>query len=192
MADTQLNSPFSIQIPRDPPAGLPKEVQAVMESIFSALYQLQIALVNFCGIGPQPQAQWSQLTAIQTILQQNMNRVYMLASETVLGGALVNFVNSGGVIKAQNANATDNTKPAQGFCNVSGGTAGGSYGEFIMFSGLCQLISGLTIGSVYYLSTTSGLLTTVKPVAAGNIEQMVGVAVDINVLYFTSHHWVQH
>ena len=192
MPPSQLNSPFSVRIARDPPPGLPLEIRTVIEDIYTAIYQLQIALVNFCGVSPQPQAQWSQLATVQTILQQNMNRTYMLASETILGGALVNFVNSGGVIKVRNANATDNTKPAQGFCNVSGGTASGSYGEFIMFSGLCQLISGLTIGSVYYLSTTNGILSVSKPVAAGNIEQMVGVAVDINVLYFTSHHWVQH
>lgn len=188
---SQINSPLSIPIPRDP-VGIPPELRGQFEDLYNALFQIQAAFVNYCGIGPQDSSLWNQLTATQTILQQNMNRFYAQATEQIAGGALVNLVNVGGVVQVRNANATDNTKPAQGFCNTSGGVPSGTFGEFILFGGLDTLISGMVPGTVYYLSTNNGLITSVKPVAAGNIEQMVGIALDANTLYFTAHYWIQH
>lgn len=190
-SSTQLNSPLSIAIPRDP-SGLPKNLQPAFEEVYNALYQLQLAFVNFCGIGPQSKDLWSQLLPNQTIFQQNANRYYVQLTETVAAGSLVNLFQSGGVTKARNANATNNTKPAQGFCNVAGGGIAGDYVEVILFSGICDLFAGLTPGSRYFLSTVDGTITAVAPVAAGNIEQYVGVALNSGLLYFTTHYWIQH
>jgi len=190
-SSSQLNSPLAIALPRDP-SGLPKELQPYFEELYNALYQIQLAFVNFCGIATQPKDLWNQLLAVQTIFQQNQNRFYVQLSETVVGGAIVSLFNVAGVVQARNANATNNTKPAHGYCNTAGGGVAGDFVEVILFSGLCTLIGSLTPGSLYFLSTVDGVVTAVKPVAAGNIEQYLGVAIDSSTLYFSTHYWVQH
>ena len=147
---------------------------------------------NFCGIASQPKTLWSQLTAAQSILAQNAHRTYLQATETITTGAIVNVFNSGGKAKCRNANATNNTKPAHGFCNVVGGGVNGDFLEIILFKGLNTLFSGLTPGQEYWLSIVDGVVTSVAPVAAGNIEQFLGVALDANSLFFNSHYRIQH
>lgn len=187
----QLNSPLSIAITQDP-VGIPKELQPYFADLYNAIYQVQLAFVNFCGIASQNKADWSQLSAGQTVFAQNMGRVYLQATETILTGAMVNVFLSGGVAKVQNANATTGAKPCHGYCNVSGGGIVGDFLEIIMFKGLCTLFSALTPGTEYYLSTVAGGIQTVKPVAAGNIEQFLGVALDANSFFFNSHYRIQH
>jgi hypothetical protein len=99
---------------------------------------------------------------------------------------------SGSVLKARLANATNNTRPGWAYCNTEGGIASGGFGEFILMQGLCTSIPGLLPGTQYYLSTISGLLTSVPPGAAGTIEQFLGIALDVNVFYFNSGPWIQN
>ena len=96
------------------------------------------------------------------------------------------------IAKCRNANATNNTKPAHGYCNVVGGGVSGDYLEIILFKGLCTLFSGLTPGQQYWLATADGQIAAAAPVAAGNIEQFIGVALDANSLFFNSHYRIQH
>jgi hypothetical protein len=191
MTQGALNSPLSIAITQDP-IGLPKELQAPLQDVYNAIQQLQLAFVNFCGIASQNKTLWSQLTASQTIFAQNVHRSYLQATETIATAAIVNVFNSGGVAKVRNANATDNTKPAHGYCNVVGGGITGDYLEIILFEGLCILFSGLIPGQNYWLSTTNGIITTSAPVAAGNIEQYLGIALDSTSFMFHSHYRIQH
>jgi hypothetical protein len=190
-SSVQLNSPLSISITQDP-VGIPKELQSYFSDLYNAIYQLQLALVNYVGIAAQPNDLWSSLLASQTIFAQNSHRVYLQATETIIAGAVVNVFNSGGVAKCRNANATNNTKPAHGYCNVIGGGIANDFLEIIMFEGLCTLFAGLTPGQEYWLSTVSGAVQNAAPVAAGNIEQFVGVALDSTSLFFHSHYRIQH
>lgn len=187
----QLNSPLSIALPQDA-VGTPKELQPYLQDVYNAIYQLQLAFVNFVGIAPQPQSAWPQLTAAQSVFAQNGHRVYLQATEIITAGAMVNVFNSGGVAKVRNANALNNTKPCHGFCNVAAGAANGDFLEVIMFKGLCTLFAGLTPGQEYWLSTTNGLIAAAPAVAAGNIEQFLGVALDSSSLFFNSHYRIQH
>ncbi|MFO1351907.1 MAG: hypothetical protein U1F68_15035 [Gammaproteobacteria bacterium] len=103
------------------------------------------------------------------------------ASEALTAGDIVSYHNSSGA-KVRKANATDNTKPAQGFvlANVSNGATGSVFGPGQVVSGL----SSLTIGADYYLSTTGGGITTTKPSTVGNVVQRVGWAVSATELMF--------
>lgn len=186
-----LNSPLSIAITQDP-IGIPKELQPYFADLYNAIQQLQQAFVDFAGIAPQDMNFWSQLIPEQTILAQNANRMYLQTTEAVGTGAMVNCFFSGGVLKARNANATNNTKPCHGYCNVVGGGGLGDYIEVIMFHGLCTLFSGLTAGTGYYLSTVNGGIQAVAPVAAGNVEQFLGIAIDDTSFFFQSHYRIQH
>jgi hypothetical protein len=81
---------------------------------------------------------------------------------------------NGSAINARKANATDNTKPAYGFVKAAvtspnSGSVTGLYEDN-------AYVSSLTIGSVYYLSTTGGAVTATAPSTAGNIVQQLGIA----------------
>ena len=191
MSGAQLNSPLSLSLTQTP-VDWPKELQGPAQDLYSAVFQLQNAFVNFSGIAPQPKSLWSQLTAAQSIFAQNMGRTYLQATETITAGAIVNVFNSGGKAQCRNANATNNTRPAHGYCNVVGGGIVGDYLEIVMFKGLCTLFAGLTPGQEYWLAIANGQVQNAAPVAAGNIEQFVGVALDANSLFFNSHYRIQH
>lgn len=194
MADAgKLDSPLNITLPQTA-QGMPKELQPYFQDLNDAIYQLQLALVNFVGIAPQPRSIWNQLTASQTIFTQNSHRAYLQATEVIATGAVVNIFTSGGVAKIRNASASSfgGVKPAHGVSN-SGALAIGDYGEVFVFEGLSTLYSGLTPGQSYYLSLTPGLIQNVPVVTAGNLEQFIGIAMDANTLLFNcAMNYVQH
>jgi hypothetical protein len=191
MADFRYDSPVNIGLPSQP-QGLPPEQVNQYALIYNALNSLLLGVTQFCGLAARPSTEWSQLTPTDSLFPQNVNRLYGQASETINFGAIVSIQNSGGM-KFRNANATDNTRPALGFCNTPGGIATNAYGEIITGLGLCTGIGGLTVGTRYWLSTTNGLVVNVEPVAAGNIGQPLGIALGAALLYFApSLLWNQH
>jgi hypothetical protein len=106
---------------------------------------------------------------------------------------LVNLYSPGlGVLSARNANATNANKPCDGFCSQPSGILAGQVGEVILNDGMNTSLSGLTVGSRYFLDTTNGLVTTTAPVAAGNLEQSLGIAITATALRFWTGKQVQH
>ena len=96
-------------------------------------------------------------------------------SEALAAGALVNIFDSTGTPTARNANATDATKPAQGF--VLAATTSPANATVYFPGQLVSGVSGLTTGAAVYLSAgTSGAVTPTAPVTAGNLIQQVGSA----------------
>lgn len=101
-----------------------------------------------------------------------------VSSEALAAGDFVNLFLSAGVLKARKADATTAGKPAHGFVLAAvllGGTAT-VYRE----SNTNTQVSGLTIGTEYFLSKTTpgGLVdgATVGTYTAGNLSQYIGVA----------------
>jgi len=95
-------------------------------------------------------------------------------TENLTAGHFVNLFLSGGVIKARKADATTNAKPAHGFTLV--GVTSPANATVYLLSNTNTALTGLTIGSDYYLDTTAGGVTTTPPSSAGNIVQFLGVA----------------
>lgn len=190
------NSPVSFFISQNPPDNLstqPAPVQQAFAELYSAVQQLIQALVNNCGIGPQSSALWPQLNnSVSTLLSGNLRRFYTTAVENIAFGAMVSLVNVGGVLFARNANATNNTKPMDGFCTTPGGILAAAVGEVTLSTGVLLTNGGLTPGTRFFLSTVNGLLTSIVPVASGNIEQYIGVAIDTQFIYINAQYWVQH
>lgn len=91
------------------------------------------------------------------------------ASEALAANDAVN-VWSGGVRKAD---ATVAGKRANGFVLAAVANAGPAT---IYAEGTVTGMTGLTLGADVWLTATAGVVSTTKPVAAGNIEQRVGVA----------------
>jgi hypothetical protein len=103
------------------------------------------------------------------------------ASENLAAGAIVNVWNSSGA-RIRNANATDNTKPAHGFvlAAVTSGNIGIFYGAGNIDTGL----TGMTPGDTQFLDVTNGNITNAAPGAAGNLVQVLGVALSASKLAF--------
>lgn len=171
----------------------PPEVAGYLNQILNSLRLLQAALTQYTGAAQYPSTDWQYLAPEDTVQIGNLGRLYAKASEAIAYGAVISIENVAGVMKIRNANATDNTRPGLGWCSTVGGIASGDFGEVIIGPSLCTAISGMTIGTRYFLDTTNGLVVNAEPAAAGNIGQALGIALAANRLYFMpSLQWVQH
>lgn len=104
------------------------------------------------------------------------------SSENLTAGNFVNLYNNAGALNARKADATANTKPALGFvlANVTSPASATVY----LLSAVNTALSGLTIGSDYWLDTTAGAITATPPSATGNICQYIGRALSATSIAF--------
>jgi hypothetical protein len=103
------------------------------------------------------------------------------AAENLAAGDLV-YVTATGTVAKADASASNASKTAVGFVltAVTNGNPATVYLE-----GINDSLSGLTVGSRYFLSgTTAGGITATAPSTAGHVVQLVGVAVSANSLVF--------
>lgn len=186
------SSPLNLFIPQNFDDA-PPEVAGYLNQILNSMRLLQFGFNTYAGAQQQDSTVWPYVTPQQTVLVGNMGRLYAVASEAIAYGAVISITVSGGALRVRNANATDNTRPCLGWCSTVGGIGSGAYGEVIVGPSLCSVITGLTIGSRYFLSTTNGLVIAAEPVAAGNIGQALGIALGASLLYFLpSLQWTQY
>lgn len=103
------------------------------------------------------------------------------ASENLAAGDIVNIWNDSGTVKVRKADATSVGKEASGYV-LSSVTSGNNATVYLeqKITGL----TGLTAGSLYYLSTTAGGVTATAPSSSGNVVQEIGRAASTTVLVF--------
>jgi hypothetical protein len=103
------------------------------------------------------------------------------ASENLSAGDLVNIHDVTGA-RIRKADATTSGKEAHGFVltAVTSGASGTVYPEENVLSGL----TGLTPGARQFLSTTPGARTATAPSTAGNVAQVIGVALSATEIMF--------
>lgn len=165
---------------------------AALNDIYFFASQVIRAFVDYCGIGPQLASNWSAFAGNPvTLLSGNLNRLYVTAEEDVLFGAAISLHSLTGSLTIRNADATDNSRPCDGFCSTPNGILSGAVGEVQLHSGVA-FVGGLTIGARYYLSAVAGNYSATPAVGAGNIEQYLGVAITPTQLAFNSQYWIQH
>lgn len=112
-----------------------------------------------------------------------------VSSENLAAGDFVNWYDNAGAITVRKADASNNTKPANGF--VLANVVSPASATIYLISGKNTALSGLTIGVDYWLSTTPGLPTATAPSAAGNIVQELGRAVSATLLPFTKEEYYE-
>lgn len=107
--------------------------------------------------------------------------VSIVASESLVSGALVNIWDNLGTPNIRNADATTNGKPAHGYVT-------GAYSALqtatVYLSGQNTAVTGRTPGKTQYLSTTPGQMTETAPSASGNLVQMIGPAANATTVRF--------
>ena len=193
MSGARFNLPFTLGIGDVVPSNIPPEIRPAFVEVYSAFQQVQSVFHNYLGIGQQLKDSWAALPIVETLHKASQWRLYVKASEAIGFGNAVSIHAVSGVINVRKANATDNTKPCHGFCTTSIGIVSGEYGEVILCQGLTNGITGLTVGTRYFLSTTDGFLTSIAPVAVGNIEQAVGIALETGLFLFNlDFEFIQH
>lgn len=117
---------------------------------------------------------YNAIKIIQQLLSDSTQFI-AITSEAISAGQYVALYNNAGEATVRKANATDNTKVAIAFATTD--VASGVHGVFRIV-GNNNLLSGLTPGSMYYLSdATSGGVTDTKPVGVGKIVQPIGQAI---------------
>jgi hypothetical protein len=163
------------------PEGVPQQLYTHFFAVYNAIHNLERFISLYGGVDAQPSDLWSQLTVDDSIFDGNLNRWYVPAYEILSYGQAVSPILDSGVLKVRLANATNNTKWCCGFVNSVGSFAAGEYVE-VLTRGLIAGVSGMTVGSRYWLSTTNGSITNVAPAASGNIQQVVGFAMASNRL----------
>ena len=147
--------------------------------LYNAIRNLTIAIDKYTGSLPVDVANFSATSFTDTILVQNLHRVYVQFSEAASYGQMVNLANVSGRVQARLANATVAGKHIHAWCSTAGGVLINGWGE-VMIGGLCTAVGSLTPGATYYAGNTAG---TVAP-SAGTISQKIGYALDANSLIF--------
>ena len=105
-----------------------------------------------------------------------------IASENLSAGNFINKWNDSGTAKARKADATTEGKQADGFVLVAV-----TIGNPVVVYSIGQInnqLSGLTVGTVYYLSTTPGGVTITAPSTPGNIVQKLGTTSSATEMVF--------
>lgn len=103
------------------------------------------------------------------------------ASEALNAGDWVNLWLDGATLKARKADATTAGKEAHGFVLAAVDNAANAT---VYLSGVNSQLSGLTAGSLYFLSATAGNETTTPPSSSGNVVQSVGPAISATEIDF--------
>lgn len=183
------------------PSGIPEQfkdpqAQALYQLIVQTANNLLSQVESYCGLTQKPMTQWSLLGPADTIRKQNLGRLYVIASEVIAYGAFVNLYNNAGILTARNSNSAT-PRAAFGYCNVSNsqqsGMGIGQYGEVILGSGIIP-VGGVSPGDLLYLAPVAGQIQVGPDVAAGHLEQFIGIGIDLNLVYvdITMGSWQQH
>ncbi len=123
-----------------------------------------------------------------TLIPGNL-QITRRASEAISAGALINYwvdPTATTVISVRNADNSSWAKKADGFAPAA--IASGASGTIMEDAGLDTAISGLTIGTQYFLGSTGGVTATPPDPSTsftpGQIVQFVGVGTGTGALSF--------
>lgn len=176
------------------PEGAPPELFQQFTQLYNAIQNICKQISQFTGIDQQPSDVWSQLSLDDTIFGAAPARLYVKQNEALSFGHCASPILVGTELQVRFANATNNTRPAIGFVTSTDHIPSvGAFCEITLLQGLITGVNAMLVPNRYFLSTTNGLITNVAPVAAGNIEQVVGWALAGNRLIMNvDQAWIQH
>lgn len=180
-------------VPYLTPSNVPDNLVPIIKPIYIALQNIIQTVITNTGIAARSSASvLLSLNDPSAILANNVHRLYIQSSEAIAAGAAVNLYTSIGLLTARNAKATDGTKQCDAFCSQAEGIPAGGIGEIILNDGVNYFLADLVPGTRYYLSTTAGKFTATAPVAVGNLEQALGIAITATALRFWTGNQKQH
>lgn len=149
--------------------------------IYQAFVAVHLAMANLVqqvseltGIDAYPTDLWNQLTPATTLLTGNATRMYVPAGVNLTAGQIVNLYDNAGTLNARLAQANAASTMAHGIVNET--VLAGETASINFLRTYTELIGGLAVGTLYYLDpAVAGGITNVRPAAAGQIIQPIGV-----------------
>lgn len=106
------------------------------------------------------------------------------SSENLTAGNFVNLYLNTAALNVRKADATTNAKPAHGF--VLANVTSPANATVYLLSQTNNGLTGLTIGSDYWLDTTAGGATLTAPSTSGNVVQFLGRAISTTAIPFSN------
>jgi hypothetical protein len=117
-----------------------------------------------------------------SMLQESGQVASVVASEAIAAGALVNLWMNGAALNVRNADNSAAGKEANGFSPSA--ISSSSSGTIYTLSGsVISGLSGLTIGTLYFLGTTGAAVATITS-TTGSVLQQIGRALSATTLLF--------
>ena len=172
---------ISIGLPPLPEDNIPPDLYDNFFQLHRAIQNLLRGVSQYCGIDAPTSESWESLTYKDTLLASNLTRMYPLAGAAITRGQVVNLYNDAGTLKARPAQGNSMSTMAHGVANSA--ALAGQRLELTWLTGLIDSIGGMTIGTLYYLSpTVAGAVQSVRPSAAGQIIQPIGLALATSTL----------
>ena len=133
------------------------------------------------GINDKMSHSEPQLTGDMDLNSNGIGEIFTAATGNTFAAGDVGYLNSSGEMVLTDASALGT---CDGVIGMSiGAVSPGATGFFVLL-GLVSGLSGLTAGSVYWLSETAGAITTTAPTTASAGVRKVGVAVSTTALMF--------
>lgn len=171
---------INLGLPATPDNTQDRELFRELIRIYNAINAVARGLDSYTGALPEP---FPSSAGISNIHVQNIARLYPIFTEDVLAGAMINVYEVAGTLHARLAKAADALKPARGF--VTSNILSGNRGELDLI-GANYNLSGITPGTLYYLSPTSttGQITSISPATPGNLIQPVGFGISSTAIWF--------
>lgn len=173
---------FKIQLglPQLPPDETPKELYGLFMYVFQAIHNLHRGVSSYCGIDAPDVDIRDQLTYQDTLLGGNFTRMYPIAAVNISRGQVINLYNNAGALNARLAVATGASTVAHGIADAS--VLAGERVAINWLRGTLDSVGSMTLGTLYYLSTTAGAVQSTKPVNVGEIVQPIGLALASDTL----------
>ena len=161
-------------LPQLPDDNIPKELYGAFLYVYQAIQNLQRGTSEYAGIDAPASDIRGELTYQDTLMMGNLTRMYPYAAVAIARGQMVNLYNDAGTLKARLAVATSGSTMAHGIANEA--AAIGQQFEMQWLRATVDSVGGMTLGTLYYLSTVAGSIQSARPAVAGQIVQPIGLA----------------
>lgn len=177
---TPVNSRLLVNLPTSPDEALDPRLYGIFQQLYNSIRNITNLIGQYTGIDAWQEEDWSQLAFTDTLIVGQQTRLYVPASAAILAGQTVNLHDNAGVLSARLAVATSAATQCHGIATVA--AAIGEMVEVQLWLGYTDLIGGMTRGTTYWLSTVAGAIQNSAPVVPGQIQQVVGLALDTSKL----------
>lgn len=184
------NSKILLGLPNLPDNNLDPKLWNELLTVYRAIQNLLAGVSEFGGIDAPDTVEINSMDPTKYLLGNNIGRWYPTCDEAIARGQVVRATNVSGANRCARADASSGLlySPAIGVANTAG--VAGQKIE-VLVAGITTAIGGMTPGTLYYLSTTSGAIQNLRPVGAGQAVQPIGWALTTTQMLIAPSSYVQ-
>lgn len=159
---------------------VPKELLGTIQQLYNSVNNLARLVGKYTGIDAPSEDELSFLSFSDTVIIGNSTRLYVPASVAITAGQVINLHDNAGVLNARLAAATSASTMAHAIANTS--ASAGQTVELQLWHSLINSIGGMSVGTLYWLSTVPGAVQNIAPTGVGQIQQAIGVALNSSTM----------